>query len=752
MKIPAYIMGVLFAAATAMGQSVSAPTDVSAQLSDNSTQITVKWTGPTVVGGHLTYKVFRKRMYPGPSGERIVQDSGQITESLYETQYIDRNVLSCYTYRYWVKAVVKNNLNVTRESPASDIVDVQIKGGVNAVVIFPTPKTVAVAGSPFTMQLSACDSRDNATITFSLVTAPQGMMINSASGVITWNVPDTITASTVKIRVRATDDVGSTRTADISILVDRLSGGQVYGKFVFPVRGPVPITVQLVTATPPFAITTLISQDDGTYKFDPVVKGSYALRYQANDPGQILRWYPGTTRQDSAQIIVVDEKPVKLPDITMTLTNKRLVVLSGRLTANNAGVGDAVIQAYEVSEFMHNQPDTIGGIAQAQVIPGPSAVTSADGTYALQVDSGGEYMILASADGFQSRFINGDSTGCASPFCASAVVARGDTTLPSTSLSHRDPAGSEVAGSVTSISDMTGVRAMIMLMRNSGGTITSGYSGGLVPFDVVTSDSAGNFMIPSVTRDTASASTYMIQAVPFGGYVPAYFTLTDPIENMLLWEHATAFTLDNTSIDPLAIDVHVQPVGGGIGALGGSVRQETKDGTIPSANAYVYAVDQTNMTAVNYAVTDPEGNFSIGNLPLGTYLLFADKIPFHAASVGEVLVRASDTAMNRGHSLLLTKGPSGVGDGLNQPTLSDLSPAFPNPFGHTTFMRVNATQGSTLKVFDVLGREMADLSAQIQAGGALVSFHANNMAPGMYICLLSDKHGVFRQPLIVTHR
>ena len=99
-----------------------------------------------------------------------------------------------------------------------------------------------------------------------------------------------------------------------------------------------------------------------------------------------------------------------------------------------------------------------------------------------------------------------------------------------------------------------------------------------------------------------------------------------------------------------------------------------------------------------------------------------------------------------------TKNTVGNEPGNELPTVFVLNQNYPNPFNPSTVINYQLPISSkvTLKVFDVLGREVAVLvNTKMEAGYHQIQFNANNLASGMYIYRLEAGNNVFTKKLIL---
>lgn len=753
MKLLHYIFGMMILASVSFAQ-VKPPFEVTYHQENGGSTLTLGWKQIPADSGAVSYTVSRLIWYFNIITNKpdTTEFRRTIKENLRDNTYSDQNISSCFHYTYWITTKIISKLNVITEGPSSAAVSPIIGDGANAVVIYPTPDVSAVTGSPITINIQACDGKSGAHLKYSLGAEALGAGLGiNQDGVIQADsllakagvrlIPVTVYVSDEKVSSSATFNI---RVAPPSLA--NIMGGIHFGNGV-------PFTVALTLNDISVNDNSHSTKSDasGHFGFAGVALGTYRLSYTAPELGNITHWYKDNfISQDSATLIVVNEAHVvELQPITLVRPEPRKGVnLTGRVRRVNDGGENIFVQAYEVSAFLRRR--TNPHPSAPRVTAGASALVASDGSYSLSLDTGSTYVLLASASGYQSHFIGAESN-CSSPYCAQTFSPSGDTAISDSYIAPSDTSGQQISGNVSSLANAsTGVRAMILLTSTNQGTITSGYSGGLVPFETVTSDDAGNFTINSVARDTTGQTKYLIQAVPFQDYVPAYFAANDSVWNTMLWEHAQLFSVDTVKKDPLLINIHVQPMTNGTATINGHVVEVSQEVEATSVNTYVYAVDQTSMTTAGYALTDGSGNYAITNLPAGTYAIFADKISYHFGSASGISILSSDTGSRTMPLLKLTRSIVGIGSEALLPMLDQISSAYPNPFSDATMFHVDAVAGATLKVYDILGRECADLSPQLRSGSGFVIFRADRFLAGTYLVKLRDQHGISSRPLMIV--
>jgi hypothetical protein len=91
-------------------------------------------------------------------------------------------------------------------------------------------------------------------------------------------------------------------------------------------------------------------------------------------------------------------------------------------------------------------------------------------------------------------------------------------------------------------------------------------------------------------------------------------------------------------------------------------------------------------------------------------------------------------------------GPTGVKNNFRIPCAPDLAQNYPNPFNASTTLSFSLPSRSfvSLKVFDVMGREVATIvSDELSAGSYSRQWNAAGASSGVYFCQL--KAGTFME-------
>jgi len=228
-------------------------------------------------------------------------------------------------------------------------------------------------------------------------------------------------------------------------------------------------------------------------------------------------------------------------------------------------------------------------------------------------------------------------------------------------------------------------------------------------------------------------------------YLPGYFNHMNNHE--VFWQNADSVSIFGFETGKNIYLDRDSSYGGGM--VSGYV--EYNNNTPDSADgALVYAVSTTNNKVYNYNFSQLSGQFGLPNLPYGSYELVSDKIGFDNAVSNDFIISTDqDTVQN----IVLILVPTSVDNIVETVTEFNLAQNYPNPFNPATVIRYNIpvaalssveVQHVTLKVYDILGKEVATLINKEQAPGTYeVKFDASQLSSGIYFYQLTS--GEFKE-------
>ncbi len=340
----------------------------------------------------------------------------------------------------------------------------------------------------------------------------------------------------------------------------------------------------------------------------------------------------------------------------------------------------------------------------------------------------------------------------------------------------------------------------------AGNVYTTGYFLGTADFD----PGAGTYNLTTLGGDEVFISKLdalgnFVWAKAMGGtgasdYAIGYSIAVDPSGNV----YSTGRFIDTADFDPDSTSTYNLTTGGNVAAFiskldasGNFVWAKTMGGTTSGnpAIGYSIAVDPLGnvYTTGNFSLTvdfDPgvgtfnlTGNNYISKLDASGNFIWAVTMGPSGVSVpNSIALDGSGNLYTTGHFLgtvdfdpgagtynLTSTGFSSTSDDVfvlklssvtgiaeNGNMLSNMD-IIPNPFSTTTIISFSLPQSDkiTVKVFDIAGRLVATLAnAEMQKGNHQLEWNAtdktgNAVAPGVYICEVSNKNGVIKTEKVV---
>ena len=389
-----------------------------------------------------------------------------------------------------------------------------------------------------------------------------------------------------------------------------------------------------------------------------------------------------------------------------------------------------------------------GLITDSQILPLPNAnvyffyygvylfdstSTDANGVYSSQLPKG-NYTVAASKDGYRTMF----SGNTSDPFYAQSVeLDSGQTLNINLMLPPVSNTGFSISGLVIDSIYGTSIDKGVVVIRKGTHTPTLLKSTGLAVDSIAYAgfiNSDGSYNIP------VEDSTYYFVQGYTGYYLPTYFNNQN--YSSVFWQNADSL-LVNQQLTNKNLYLQRDSSYGGGGAYGYI--------TLPPAESYDYngitilAKSLTNDKLYSYNFSKDDGRFYLNNLPYGDYKLIAQKVGLPNALSNEFTISAQNQNQNN-INIRFTLTDVKEEDNI-LPTSIKLYNNYPNPFNPSTKIRfsipnviANGTKQSvktTLKVYDILGNEIANLVDEEKSAGTYeVTFNANELASGVYITTL----------------
>ncbi len=382
--------------------------------------------------------------------------------------------------------------------------------------------------------------------------------------------------------------------------------------------------------------------------------------------------------------------------------------------------------------------------------------TDANGNYTKYLPTG-RYTVGAIADSYYVSFYDSKTN----PFRSNLITLKsGQTRNVNFTLNKIDYSGSGISGHVLDSLSHALLKRAIIIVRKGDHT----------PNKIV------NGSIPEISKSNIAADTsriytgilnkdgtYSIEGIKEPGYyyiqsfsdyyVPTYYSKK---KTSVFWQRADSIYINS---DVNNVDIYMprdSSIGGG--TISGNILTSPSSSTVLN-DVVVYAKSTTNNLLYNYGLSKDDGTYRVTNLPYGNYDLVAQKIGLPDALAKNININPNSfDTIGVDISFIITS----IVDNTKTPNTFELSQNYPNPFNPSTKIKYSIPSVGTslmkfvqLKIYDILGREVATLVNQNQSPGNYeVTFNAsklshgnNGLASGVYIYQLRVSDQSSRSPL-----
>jgi hypothetical protein len=211
-------------------------------------------------------------------------------------------------------------------------------------------------------------------------------------------------------------------------------------------------------------------------------------------------------------------------------------------------------------------------------------------------------------------------------------------------------------------------------------------------------------------------------------------------EGSLFWNEATTVELTDSNNYFANINlIKLNDLQTGPGAISGNLTMSAgKQENEGSLSGFEIILMNQSAIPLTFGITDESGNFSFENVPLGTYLLYAEATGFY--SVFETIILNEENPVVNQISLTIYDHMVGIennaDNGLNHVTV------YPNPVLTILNIRLKTESASDaiIRIYDSWGRLKNERQVYLTAGNQTLQYDCQDLSSGIYfISIHSDK-------------
>lgn len=471
------------------------------------------------------------------------------------------------------------------------------------------------------------------------------------------------------------------------------------------------------TGTPMVSVKT-----DETGNFSATLKaGSYLMKSAA--PLYIKEYFDNVTDETKATVLEVKANQTLTCNVALTPEPQPVVyTISGSVKTSAGTPLNALVFAYKTNKARY-QP-TICNICNVK--------TDDAGNYSIKVQQNDTVVVYAQPldRSYVPKYYDNKATFLE----ADKIVVSQNVENINFVFAPKPVYNNSISGKVVDSAN-TAVVANVAALKVSAGSREPGKVS-------VLTDEKGLFSIKNLVP-----GKYLLIVIPRQGYMPGYYK-NDGSTTIKRSEADTLIITETTVMENVTFVVSKVKVKG-TAFIGGKVKDN--NGSYISG-ALTYAVNSYG-EVLTYGISDETGSYLLEDLNTDNYTIVTDYYTYSASVTSDISVDENSTEMP---FVLITMYPDKVTDVKVQETLPTnyaLMQNFPNPFNPSTVIKYSIPEAGivSLKVFDILGNEVATLVNQNkQAGTYSVKFDASNLSSGIYLYQLKTGKIVMTKKLMLV--
>lgn len=257
-------------------------------------------------------------------------------------------------------------------------------------------------------------------------------------------------------------------------------------------------------------------------------------------------------------------------------------------------------------------------------------------------------------------------------------------------------------------------------------------TGNIITYDSVQIQPNGTYTLTNVPQDSVDIGVYPNSSTQ-NDWVMTYYPST------IYWQNATTIyaTGNLTSINVNVFRLY--PITAG-NSVNGKIRSINPYGNLKDVILYA----KSGNSYVRCTTSDNNGVYHLNSLPAGNLKIIADRMGFRGDSTNVTVTLTSNLDSVNFALYGIYVGIRKTGEEI--PFDCRLFQNYPNPFNPISVIKyqLNEAKFVTLKVFDILGKEIAVLVNTSQAAGTYeVTFDGSALPSGIYFCRMeaADRSG-----------